>query len=55
VTEDTDAPDLDVIARKLFSGPIMFLKSAPELKFCLIRPRRKWPLRAAPMSASPRC
>jgi GTP-binding protein len=33
VTEDTDAPDLDVIARKLFSGPIMFHKSAPELKF----------------------
>ena len=33
MTEDTDAPDLDVIARKLFSGPIMFLRSAPELKF----------------------
>ena len=26
-------PDLDEIARKLFSGPISFLKSAPTLKF----------------------
>jgi len=28
-----DATDLDETARKLFSGPISFLKSAPELKF----------------------
>ncbi|HEY9552161.1 ribosome biogenesis GTP-binding protein YihA/YsxC [Allosphingosinicella sp.] len=27
------APDLDEIARKLFSGPIAFLKSAPGLQF----------------------
>ncbi len=27
------APDLDEIARKLFSGPIAFLKSAPSLQF----------------------
>lgn len=28
-----DAPDLDETARKLFSGPVSFLKSAPELRF----------------------
>ena len=28
-----DAPDLEERARKLFSGPVSFLKSAPELKF----------------------
>ena len=28
-----DAPDLDEVARKLFSGPISFLKSAPSLQF----------------------
>ncbi len=28
-----DEPDLDEQARKLFSGPVNFLKSAPELKF----------------------
>ncbi len=28
-----EEPDLDEIARKLFSGPIAFLKSAPSLKF----------------------
>ena len=28
-----EAPDLDEVARKLFSGPIAFLKSAPGLKF----------------------
>ena len=28
-----DAPDLDETARKLFSGPISFLKSAPSLQF----------------------
>ncbi|TMJ12625.1 MAG: YihA family ribosome biogenesis GTP-binding protein [Alphaproteobacteria bacterium] len=28
-----DAPDLDETARKLFSGPIAFLKSAPTLQF----------------------
>ena len=28
-----EAPDLDEIARKLFSGPISFLKSAPSLQF----------------------
>jgi GTP-binding protein len=28
-----DAPDLDEVARKLFSGPIAFLKSAPSLQF----------------------
>jgi GTP-binding protein len=27
------APDLDERARKLFSGPVAFLKSAPQLKF----------------------
>jgi GTP-binding protein len=30
---EAEAPDLDEIARKLFSGPISFLKSAPTLKF----------------------
>jgi GTP-binding protein len=30
---DNTAPDLDEIARKLFSGPITFLKSAPSLQF----------------------
>jgi GTP-binding protein len=30
---DAEAADLDEIARKLFSGPISFLKSAPTLKF----------------------
>jgi GTP-binding protein len=29
----TGEPDLDAAARKLFSGPIRFLKSAPGLKF----------------------
>ena len=29
----TDDPDLGEQARKLFSGPIDFLKSAPDLKF----------------------
>ena len=28
-----EAPDLDEVARKLFSGPIAFLKSAPSLNF----------------------
>ena len=32
MTEET-APDLDEVARKLFSGPIAFLKSAPTLQF----------------------
>ena len=27
------APDTEVLARKLFSGPVSFLKSAPQLKF----------------------
>ena len=27
-----EAPDLDEIARKLFSGPMAFLKSAPSLE-----------------------
>jgi GTP-binding protein len=30
---DDQAPDLEEIARKLFSGPISFLKSAPGLNF----------------------
>ena len=30
---DDASPDLDEIARKLFSGPISFLKSAPGLQF----------------------
>jgi GTP-binding protein len=30
---DAEAPDLVEIARKLFSGPIAFLKSAPSLQF----------------------
>ena len=29
----SDATDLEEAARKLFSGPVSFLKSAPELKF----------------------
>lgn len=29
----TDEPSLEESARKLFSGPVSFLKSAPELKF----------------------
>ena len=28
-----EAPDLDEVARKLFSGPISFLRSAPSLEF----------------------
>ncbi len=32
-TQDSEDRDLDTIARKLFSGPVAFLKSAPELKF----------------------
>jgi GTP-binding protein len=31
--KEAEAPDLDEIARKLFSGPISFLKSAPSLQF----------------------
>ena len=31
--EQAEAPDLEEVARKLFSGPITFLKSAPGLKF----------------------
>jgi GTP-binding protein len=30
---DVEEPDLGEIARKLFSGPIVFLKSAPSLEF----------------------
>jgi GTP-binding protein len=30
---EAEAPALDEIARKLFSGPIVFLKSAPSLRF----------------------
>lgn len=30
---EEETPDLDEIARKLFSGPIAFLKSAPSLNF----------------------
>ena len=30
---DAHAPDLEEVARKLFSGPISFLKSAPGLQF----------------------
>ena len=33
MTDEADAPDLDEISRKLFSGKIAFLKSAPSLKF----------------------
>ena len=33
MSEEAVAPDLDLIARKLFSGPITFLKSAPSLNF----------------------
>jgi GTP-binding protein len=33
MTEEAEAPDLDEIARKLFSGRISFLKSAPSLQF----------------------
>jgi GTP-binding protein len=33
MTKEAEAPDLDEIARKLFSGPISFLKSAPGLEF----------------------
>ena len=29
----SDEAELDEAARKLFSGPVSFLKSAPELKF----------------------
>jgi GTP-binding protein len=32
-TQDSEDRDLDTVARKLFSGPVAFLKSAPELKF----------------------
>lgn len=30
---EAEAEDLDALARKLFSGPVAFLKSAPSLKF----------------------
>ena len=30
---EADGPDLDEAARKLFSGPVAFLKSAPSLQF----------------------
>jgi GTP-binding protein len=33
VSEEAAAPDTEEIARKLFSGPISFLKSAPGLRF----------------------
>ena len=33
MTKEAEAPDPDEIARKLFSGPISFLKSAPSLQF----------------------
>ncbi len=33
MTQEAEAQDLDEIARKLFSGPISFLKSAPSLQF----------------------
>jgi GTP-binding protein len=33
MTKEVEAPDPDEIARKLFSGPISFLKSAPSLQF----------------------
>lgn len=33
MSEEAEAPDLDEISRKLFSGKITFLKSAPSLKF----------------------
>jgi GTP-binding protein len=33
MTDEAEAPDLDEIARKLFSGRISFLKSAPSLQF----------------------
>ena len=33
MNEDGAEPELDEIARKLFSGPISFLKSAPTLRF----------------------
>ena len=33
MSEGADAPDLDEVSRKLFSGKIAFLKSAPSLKF----------------------
>ena len=29
----SDEPDLDSVARRLFSGPVAFLKSAPQLRF----------------------
>jgi GTP-binding protein len=33
MNEEDQGPDLDELARKLFSGPISFLKSAPSLQF----------------------
>jgi GTP-binding protein len=33
MSEDAAAPDLDELARKLFSGRVAFLKSAPSLQF----------------------
>jgi len=49
-------PDMDESARKLFSGPIAFLKSAPSLQFL---PDPDVPeiafARDAPTSANPRC
>jgi GTP-binding protein len=33
MSEEAEAPDLDEVSRKLFSGKIAFLKSAPSLKF----------------------
>jgi GTP-binding protein len=33
VSEDSQEEDREALARRLFSGPVTFLKSAPELKF----------------------
>jgi GTP-binding protein len=33
MSDEDQGPDLDELARKLFSGPISFLKSAPSLQF----------------------
>jgi GTP-binding protein len=33
MNEEDQGPDLEEVARKLFSGPISFLKSAPSLQF----------------------
>jgi GTP-binding protein len=50
-----DEEDRIEAARKIFAGPIAFLKSAPALKFLPDQVVGRSPLPGGPMSASRRC